>query len=288
MARGRGGEAKVLEGRECPKCGGPLVERSGRTGKFRGVAATIPSAGTRSRSKGCARRTSACPACGEGALHERRSRRGQAVLLLLHLAEVRLRDVGRAARRAVPELRLADPDTARRPGGAVRRRCVRSASAATGSRSRTLPQPCCRRPGSHAMGSRFAAVLMGSGSDLPTRRAPSRGSHASASPAPPESPPPTGPRKRPAPMSMTPMRAAARYSSRRPVAPPISRARRPRTTPGSPHGEVRSRGRGPARRRGRRLSHGSGVRDSGATPGAGRRSPAYSRSSAGGSRRGSF
>ena len=73
---GRGGEAKVLEGRECPKCGGPLVERSGRTGKFAGCS-HYPECRHAEPLERLRQTDVACPACGEGALHERRSRRGK-------------------------------------------------------------------------------------------------------------------------------------------------------------------------------------------------------------------
>ena len=72
----RGSEAKVLEDRECPKCGGPLVVKSGRSGKFAGCSRYPECRHTEPLEK--LRETDiACPACGDGTLRERRSRRGK-------------------------------------------------------------------------------------------------------------------------------------------------------------------------------------------------------------------
>ncbi len=71
-----GREAKVLEGRECPKCGGPLVRKRGRSGEFAGCGRYPECRHTEPLEK--LRETDiACPACGAGKLHERRSRRGK-------------------------------------------------------------------------------------------------------------------------------------------------------------------------------------------------------------------
>ena len=73
---GGGSDAKVLEGRECPKCGGPLVVKSGRTGKFAGCSRYPECRHTEPLEK--LRETDiACPVCGDGTLRERRSRRGK-------------------------------------------------------------------------------------------------------------------------------------------------------------------------------------------------------------------
>ena len=66
----------MLEDRQCPKCGGPLVVKSGRTGKFAGCGAYPECRHTEPLEK--MRETDiACPACGDGTLRERRSRRGK-------------------------------------------------------------------------------------------------------------------------------------------------------------------------------------------------------------------
>ena len=71
-----GREPKVLEDRTCPKCGGPLVLKSGRTGKFAGCARYPECRHTEPLEK--LRETDiVCPACGDGTLRERRSRRGK-------------------------------------------------------------------------------------------------------------------------------------------------------------------------------------------------------------------
>ncbi len=72
-----GRDAKVLEGRECPKCGSPLVLKSGRTGKFAGCSRYPECRHTEPLEK--LRETDiACPVCRDGTLRERRSRRGKA------------------------------------------------------------------------------------------------------------------------------------------------------------------------------------------------------------------
>ena len=71
-----GSDAKLLEDRQCPKCGGPLVVKSGRTGKFAGCSGYPECRHTEPLEK--LRETDiACPACGDGTLRERRSRRGK-------------------------------------------------------------------------------------------------------------------------------------------------------------------------------------------------------------------
>ena len=71
-----GREAKALEGRECPECGGPLVLKSGRSGKFAGCARYPECRHTEPLEK--LRETGVvCPKCSEGTLNERRSRRGK-------------------------------------------------------------------------------------------------------------------------------------------------------------------------------------------------------------------
>ena len=71
-----GRDAKVLEGRECPECGSPLVLKSGRTGKFAGCSRYPECRHTEPLEK--LRDTDiACPVCRDGTLRERRSRRGK-------------------------------------------------------------------------------------------------------------------------------------------------------------------------------------------------------------------
>ena len=71
-----GREPKVLEDRQCPKCGGPLVEKSGRSGRFAGCSRYPECRHTEPLEK--LRETDiACPVCGDGTLRERRSRRGK-------------------------------------------------------------------------------------------------------------------------------------------------------------------------------------------------------------------
>ena len=67
---------KALDGRACPKCGGPLVERHGRSGRFAGCS-RYPDCRHAEPIEELRRTDVACPVCGEGALHERRSRRGK-------------------------------------------------------------------------------------------------------------------------------------------------------------------------------------------------------------------
>ena len=71
-----GSEAKVLEGRECPKCGGPLVVKSGRSGRFAGCS-RYPECRHAEPLEKMRETDIACPACGDGTLRERRSRRGK-------------------------------------------------------------------------------------------------------------------------------------------------------------------------------------------------------------------
>ena len=69
-------EAKVLEDRWCPKCGGALVLKSGRTGKFAGCGRYPECRHTEPLEK--LRETDiTCPVCRDGTLRERRSRRGK-------------------------------------------------------------------------------------------------------------------------------------------------------------------------------------------------------------------
>ena len=70
------GDAKVLEGRQCPKCAGPLVLKSGRAGKFAGCSRYPECRHTEPFEK--MRETDiTCPKCSDGTLRERRSRRGK-------------------------------------------------------------------------------------------------------------------------------------------------------------------------------------------------------------------
>ena len=75
-AGGGGRAAKELEGRQCPKCGGPLVLRTGRTGKFAGCG-RYPECRHAEPLEKLRETDIVCPACGEGKLRERRSRRGK-------------------------------------------------------------------------------------------------------------------------------------------------------------------------------------------------------------------
>ena len=69
-------EAQVLEDRWCPKCGGALVLKSGRTGKFAGCGRYPECRHTEPLEK--LRETDiTCPVCRDGTLRERRSRRGK-------------------------------------------------------------------------------------------------------------------------------------------------------------------------------------------------------------------
>ena len=71
-----GREPKVLEDRRCPKCGGPLVLKSGRTGKFAGCS-RYPECRHAEPLEKLRETDIVCPACGDGTLRERRSRRGK-------------------------------------------------------------------------------------------------------------------------------------------------------------------------------------------------------------------
>ena len=71
-----GSEPKVLEGRSCPNCGRPLVERTGRTGRFAGCSG-YPECRHAEPIEKMRETGIACPVCGEGTLRERRSRRGK-------------------------------------------------------------------------------------------------------------------------------------------------------------------------------------------------------------------
>ena len=71
-----GSEPKMLEGRQCPNCGRPLVERTGRTGRFAGCSG-YPDCRHAEPIEKMRETDVACPVCGEGTLRERRSRRGK-------------------------------------------------------------------------------------------------------------------------------------------------------------------------------------------------------------------
>ena len=73
---GGGSEPKVLEDRECPKCSAPLVERRGRAGRFAGCS-RYPECRHAEPIEKLRVTEVSCPKCGQGNLHERRSRRGK-------------------------------------------------------------------------------------------------------------------------------------------------------------------------------------------------------------------
>ena len=72
----QGGAGSALEGRNCPKCGSALVEKSGRTGKFAGCS-RYPECRHAEPLEKMRETDIACPLCGEGTMRERRSRRGK-------------------------------------------------------------------------------------------------------------------------------------------------------------------------------------------------------------------
>ena len=69
-------EPEVIEGRTCPKCGGNLVVRTGRYGKFAGCAA-YPECKHIEPLERPTDTGVACPQCGKGSLMSRKSRRGK-------------------------------------------------------------------------------------------------------------------------------------------------------------------------------------------------------------------
>ena len=71
-----GGAPSALEGRNCPKCGSALVEKSGRSGKFAGCS-RYPECRHAEPLEKLRETDIACPVCGEGTMRERRSRRGK-------------------------------------------------------------------------------------------------------------------------------------------------------------------------------------------------------------------
>ena len=138
-----GREPKVLEGRECPKCGGPLVEKSGRSGKFAGCAAT-PIAGTPSHSRSCAKRTSVarCAARGPCGSAARAAASRSSPARPTRSATTR-RGTSRSTSPALAATGRSSPSST--PGEEGTRRCARSANAGTASRPRSpgrrFPKP---------------------------------------------------------------------------------------------------------------------------------------------------
>lgn len=69
-------EPEVIEGRECPKCGSPLIIRTGRYGKFIGCS-TYPKCKHIEPLEKPADTGVTCPKCNEGTLLKRKSRYGK-------------------------------------------------------------------------------------------------------------------------------------------------------------------------------------------------------------------
>jgi len=69
-------EPEAVEGRECPKCGGSLVIRNGRYGKFIGCS-TFPECNYMEPLEKPTDTGVTCPSCHKGTLLKRKSRRGK-------------------------------------------------------------------------------------------------------------------------------------------------------------------------------------------------------------------